>query len=182
MNSDFEYLFNLVSTFFSRKRIQKQLDILNEYEISGWEIWLQIEFAYFLSEQNPTIEWWREQLLEYDYRMEKEKCFLKPDFLIRKSGWKKETYIALELKQHSIAGSCINNMMSDVKKIYKVRQSELDIRNFWVLGITKMEEIQEKKELLSKILKSANNNDIRLNEKCIEIHRIHNTSYAYMLF
>jgi len=179
MRRDFNYLHTLVSAFFSKRHIQKGLNIIRTSEISGWEGWLQVEFAYFLSEHDSGPEWWREWPVEYDYRKEKDRWFLRPDFIIRKKGWKTESYVALELKQHPEAGSCLNNMMADVAKVSKARKSELDIRSFWVLGVTEKE---PKNEIRHKMFTRAQEKEVELIDDCVAIRFIPNTEYAYMLF
>ena len=74
--------------------------------------------------------------MEYDYRKVKDRSLLRPDFIIRKKGWRLDSFIALEFKQHPDAGACINNMLSDVEKVSRARESEIDIRSMWALGIT----------------------------------------------
>ncbi|KAA8996733.1 hypothetical protein FJU30_21275 [Affinibrenneria salicis] len=93
INRDFDYLTTLLSDFFSQKEIRKRLSIIDEAGITGWEVWLQIEFASFIAQQNNI--WSREEILEFDFRKRPEKYFFRPDFLLRKKGWILETYSAL---------------------------------------------------------------------------------------
>lgn len=140
MKEDFSYLSLLIKEFFSSEHIIERLNLIYKDErISGWEIWLQIEFSHFLATHNSEPEWYRESPLKFDRRKEKEKSYFCPDFLIRKKGWTRESYVALEIKQHPIPASCIRNMRSDIDKVSKMRISELNIRTMWVLGIFKAE-------------------------------------------
>ncbi|MBU0501146.1 MAG: hypothetical protein KJ558_03715 [Gammaproteobacteria bacterium] len=135
MSGDFQYLVKLTDDFFRQRRVGKSLGIIEEQKITGWEIWFQIEFANFLSQHESSPEWWREWPVEFDRRTEKERTFCRPDFIIRKKGWRKESFAALEVKQNPDPGLCFSYMMKDIKKISKVRRSALDLRTFWVLGV-----------------------------------------------
>ena len=84
MTKDQEYILDIAAKFFKEKEIKKKFQIIQSSNITGWEIWLQIEFAYFLNGFDGQPEWYREFSYEYDRRKEKIKLKLKPDFLIRK--------------------------------------------------------------------------------------------------
>ena len=177
--SDFQYISELVESFFSQAHIQRALNLIYEQEISGWEIWWQIEFANFLSMHKTEPEWYREEAIDFDMRMEKGKSFARADFVIRKKGCKQDAYIALELKQHPVYSNCIRNMMKDIIKFEKLKKSHLEIRSFWVLGVFNREKKQYVKEFVS----------ARLEEADYEFHRsiflnkfIPNTHYAYCIF
>ncbi|QKF52806.1 hypothetical protein [Pseudomonas graminis] len=132
---DFEYMRDLIEEFFKRPAIRSSLKVIEEAGITGWEIWFQVEFARFLAAHESKLDWAREWPIEFDYRREKTRNFLKADFLIRKKGSAVDRWIALEIKQHVNAGNCINNMVSDLAKVAKMRKSELDMRSIWALGI-----------------------------------------------
>ncbi|MDL0433993.1 hypothetical protein QPM17_22895 [Marinobacter sp. TBZ242] len=95
MSQDFDYLTELTEDFFRQRRVGRSLRIIEESEITGWEVWFQVEFAHFLSQHLTEPEWWREWSLDYDRRMEKGRTFCRPDFIIRKKGWRQESYAAL---------------------------------------------------------------------------------------
>lgn len=135
MNADYYYLSSLLSEFFSQNNIQNRLNIIHEHDISGWETWLQIEFSAFLAAHPSEPDWDREVTLCVDKRKEKNKLTIRPDFIIRKKGWRQERYMALEIKVHPVAKSCIHNMMADFEKLGKMRVSELDVRSYWGLGL-----------------------------------------------
>ncbi|MEI7868943.1 MAG: hypothetical protein WCI11_13720 [Candidatus Methylumidiphilus sp.] len=148
MNGDFVYLGTLVEEYFRQQRVGKALSIIEDQEITGWEVWFQVEFASFLSQHPSEPEWWREWPVEFDGRIEKEHLFCRPDFIIRKKGWRKYSYAALEVKQHPEAGICFSNLMKDIKKVAKVKASALDIRTFWVLAIHHRKPKPELRELI----------------------------------
>ncbi|EKP0278424.1 hypothetical protein JGK46_002288 [Aeromonas bestiarum] len=135
MKADFDYLSSLISEFFSQKEIQNRLNIIYEHDISGWETWLQIEFSTFLAGHASEPDWGREVALSVDKRKEKDRLAIRPDFIIRKKGWRQERYMALEMKIHPAAKSCIHNMMADFEKLGKMKASELDVRSYWGLGL-----------------------------------------------
>ena len=49
INRDFDHLSTLLHLFFTRQDIQQKLNIIDQHNISGWEIWMQIEFANLLA-------------------------------------------------------------------------------------------------------------------------------------
>ena len=134
--NDFEFSKSLLENFFSQRKIQKSLDIIFENDITGWEIWLQIEFATFLTiEYGDEIEWYREYEILTDGRKEKLRKKVSADFIFRRKNFKKNSYIVLEFKQNPSPRSCFSCMLKDVDKIEKVKVSDIDMRNFWVVGI-----------------------------------------------
>lgn len=179
MNPDFEYLSELTGAFFRQRVICNSLSLIEMHEISGWEVWLQIQFAYFLSQHHSNPEWWREWPIELDRRTEKERLLCRPDFIIRKKGWRQESYTALEMKQHPNAGICLNNMIKDITKISKVRGSALNLRTFWVLGIHQRQQKAELRDLIESRLKAA---DMPSPGDHLLIKYIPASNYAYSMF
>jgi hypothetical protein len=142
---DFDFTVQLFDSFFSQKRIQKRLNIIEDKEITGWEVWWQIEFATYLSTKDESLsEWYR----EWEYPLDKRKTntFTKMyiDFLIRQKGSKKDEYIALELKQNIFVKKCIKSMLEDTDKVFSMRKSASDIRSFWNIGIYREKNIEDK--------------------------------------
>ncbi|RFD33855.1 hypothetical protein CER19_02525 [Pseudomonas sp. GL93] len=133
--ADFEYMHDLLNGFFKMPNIRSALRVIQKQQITGWEIWFQVEFARFLSEHISEPDWEREYAVEFDYRREKLGYFFKPDFIIRKKHWPKDRYVALEIKQHIQLGNCLTNMVADLAKVAKIRKSQLDLRSIWALGI-----------------------------------------------
>lgn len=179
MSQDFAYITELADDFFRQRRVGRSLRIIEESEITGWEVWFQVEFAHFLSQHETEPEWWREWSIDYDRRIEKERTRCRPDFIIRKKGWRQESYAALEIKQHPDAGICFSNMMKDIQKISKVRTSSLDIRSFWVLGIHKRRPKGELLELIMSRFEAAGMNPPEGN---IVLRYIPGSNYAYSVF
>lgn len=169
----------LTEEFFRQRRVSRSLCIIAEQEITGWEVWFQIEFANFLSQHHSEPEWWREWPVEFDRRREKTRIFCRPDFIIRKKGWRKDMYAVLEVKQHPEAGVCFSNMMKDIEKIAKIRASSLDLRSFWVLGI----HLRKPKAELFKMIESRfGAAGLKFHVDDVLIKYIPNSRYAFSMF
>lgn len=180
MNQDFDYVAQLVNGFFTQQRVGRSLQLIEEYEITGWEVWFQVEFAHFLSQHESQPEWERERSIDYDHRMEKERNFCRPDFIIRKKRWRKESYTLLEVKQHPEAGTCLSNMIKDVKKISKIKESSLDVRGYVVLGIHRRQKKGELRELIESRFKAENMKPPP--KKNVLVRYIPGSNYAYSMF
>lgn len=178
--NDFIFTLSLFEEFFSQKKIQNSLQTINKTNITGWEIWFQVEFATFLENKHNAIsEWYREWEYPLDKRKSlKNKMFI--DFLVRQKYAKKDSYIALELKQNISAKTCITNMIKDVNKVTAIRKSSSDIRSFWNIGIYKRisDNHYQDKEKIEKIILSKFNTE----ESFIESKYIKNTNFAYTIF
>ncbi|MCG9647616.1 hypothetical protein L1D24_03420 [Vibrio brasiliensis] len=48
---DFQFIKELAVDFFSQQHIVERLSLIESNELTGWEIWLQVEFAMFLETQ-----------------------------------------------------------------------------------------------------------------------------------
>ncbi|MEJ5034777.1 hypothetical protein WH243_16295 [Acinetobacter sp. MYb177] len=177
MSKDHEYILDVVAKFFKEKEIKKKFQIIQDSNITGWEIWLQIEFAYFLNGFDDQPEWYREFSYEYDRRKEKIKLKLKPDFLIRKKGWKLDEYMALEFKQDVKPVSCLKKMLLDLDKYTKVRKSNNNLRSIWTLGIFYAEDIDAVQDKFSKVL--VDHGYYKLENLVIE--QINKTNYWFVL-
>jgi len=170
---DLDFVIKLFDGFFSQKRIQKRLDVIDNRHITGWEIWFQIEFATYLDMKEESIsEWYR----EYPYSTDKRKTSQKKmfiDFLVRQKYAKKDSFVALELKQNISGKKCVNNMIKDINKVISMRKSESDIRSFWNVGVY-LEHIDE--DEIKNILEPY------INNKYMKIKQIKNTNFSYIIF
>ncbi len=175
MQADFNYIFELVDEFFADDHIQNRFSIINDWDISGWEVWLQIEFSHFLATHLSNPEWHREIPIEYDRRKEKNKYFFKPDFIIRKKGWRIDTYSAIEIKQHPNAASCIRNMNKDVERISKMKTSQLNMRSLWLLGIFKANKEDALNDMVNEYITDNQSTYVTTNF-------IGDTGFAYVMF
>ena len=176
---DFEFTVKLFDNFFSRKKIQKRLKIINEKEITGWETWWQVEFATYLSTKDKTVsEWYREYKYPVDKRVSSQ-TEMAIDFLIRQKHAKKNSFIALELKQDIYATSCIRKMLKDADKVFSMRQSASDIRSFWNIGVYKEPMSVDGEAEKSKILEYVN---LNTSDDFIKIQEIEDTGFYYIIF
>lgn len=178
LNRDFDHLSTLLHLFFEREDICQKLNIIDQNNITGWEVWLQVEFANMLC--STGHEWWREQILCCDKRRNPVRPTLRTDFLLRKKGWTQDSYIALEIKQNRDATSCVKNMIADLEKSAKIKRSELDLRSFWTLGITPMID----KERLDYLIDSYLDEKFYLTKsrkKHVLLKEINNTPYCYIV-
>lgn len=150
INRDFDPLCTLLHPFFIREDIRQKLNIIDQNNITGWEVWLQIEFSSLLV--STGHEWWREQTLNADLRKNPVRNSLRTDFLLRKKGWTLDSYIALEIKQNNDPTSCVRNMVLDLEKSARIKASEIDLRSFWTLGITRTIERERLEALIDRYL------------------------------
>lgn len=179
MHSGFSYLSELVTEFFASTNVRRGFNVIYDCDISGWETWLQIEFAAFLSAHPTEPEWYREWSVEYDRRMEKQKNLLRPDFLIRKKGWYRDSYASIELKQASSAKSCIRKLVSDIEKLDKAKYSSLEIRTAWVLGVFRR---TSKAQVLQYAREACEATGYEFDENYVVNRVIPRTEYAYCFF
>jgi hypothetical protein len=133
MKQDFKFMTELVSEFFSKKTIRDTLASISDFEISGWEKWLQVEFAKFCMTHDQISDWGRELRYELDKRVSKERksCFI--DFFIRQKY--KQSSLGIEIKQHKSPSSCIKAMITDIAKVDQIKYSQDDLRGIWCFGI-----------------------------------------------
>ena len=79
---DFEFMTRLADEFFREKHVGKMLKTFSEAHMTGWEKWLQIEFAAFLSVHENVTYWWRESRYQIDQRIRDSRKVCAVDFLI----------------------------------------------------------------------------------------------------
>nr|WP_318383116.1 hypothetical protein [uncultured Enterobacter sp.] len=178
IDRDFDHLTTLSHLFFEREDIRQKLNIIDQYNISGWEIWMQIEFANLLV--STGHEWWREQTLGSDQRKNPGRPSMRTDFLLRKKGWTQESYIALEMKQNIDPTSCVKNMIADLIKTAKIKRSELDLRSFWTLGITRTIERDRLEYLIDKYL-DEKYYQTKSRKKHVLLKEIDQTPFCYIV-
>ena len=177
---DFDFTVQLFNNFFSQKRIQKRLKVIEDEEITGWEIWWQVEFATYLSTKDETLsEWDREWEYPLDKRKNKKSTKMFIDFLIRQKRAKKDSYIALELKQHIYAKSCIRKMLEDVEKVFSMKESASNIRSFWNIGIYREKMVGGDESVVKMILEDSR---ISTDSNFIRTEKISNTGFYYTIF
>jgi len=177
LQKDFEFVKNLKNEFFSQRKIQHSLTVIQKKDISAWELWWQVEFATFLSQHKDGHEWYREQHIDVDRRKDKEKSKLIADFIIRPKNHALEKFILLELKQNRSVTTCISNMVKDVNKIDKARAASLNQRSFWCVGVHPKD---SKKRIRETVLAAAEKHDIGIHD--IYTKFIPFTGFAFTIF
>ncbi|HEX7636230.1 MAG TPA: hypothetical protein VF427_13250 [Noviherbaspirillum sp.] len=147
MKHDFEFLTDLVSDFFSRRSVRDTLSTISDFEISGWEKWIQIEFARFCKDHEKISEWGRELRYELDKRISNGKSMCSIDFLIRQKH--KQSPLGIEIKQHSSPNNCIKAMLQDIAKVNRIKYSQDDLRSIWCIGVHSAESPAEVNRLVA---------------------------------
>lgn len=176
---DFEFVAQLAEQFFGQKHIQKRLRLIENNEITGWEVWLQVEFSVFIDSHIDIAEWEREFQYSIDRRSARHRQHMAIDFVFRKKRTSVGQYIALELKQNIEASSCIRGMMEDVCKVSLVKSSEDDLRSMWSLGVhTRIDNDQ----MLTIIENYAEQYDVELEQGCVISKPVSKTNLAYTVF
>ncbi|QFR49790.1 hypothetical protein FJR48_08620 [Sulfurimonas lithotrophica] len=179
MIKDFKFIISIMDGFVKQTSIQNKLNVIDECYITGWEIWFQIELASYLDNHYNVSEWYREEQYYMDKRKSKYKSKMAVDFLVRQKNTKKDSYIAVELKQHSSTETCIAKMIDDIIKVDSAKQSCTQFRSFWNIGIHKRE--NSKQVVKEKIQKKVKQKNILMHEY-IEVRWIPNTNFAYTIF
>ena len=178
VNGDFEFLANLFDKFFSQKSIRDRLNLIEGKNITGWEIWLQVELAFFLDVQENVMDWMREVPCSTDRRVEKLKAKGIIDFWLREKNKSTETMIAIELKQAKVAKSCITAMIKDLNKFHSLKPSEQNcIRTFWCVGIHP--QVEEDETCIQYI--NDNKDGYEFNQNHILSKKIKGTSFSFTI-
>lgn len=133
ISQDLEFLKALVEDFFRRARIRSTLAAIRAESITGWEKWLQIEFASFIRQHAEVKGWSRESSYQLDQRVAEARSKCAVDFIIHQK--RKHSHLAVEMKQIKSPSSCVNAMIKDIKKLHSIRRSEFDIRSVWCIGV-----------------------------------------------
>lgn len=176
---DFDFIANLVAEFFQQKHIKMRLQLIESRLITGWEIWLQVEFSVFLEAHLEVAYWGREFQYSIDRRKAPHREYIAIDFVIRKRNAVRGQYIALEIKQNSSVKSCVRCMMEDTHKVALVKESHDDLRSMWTLGIhPKIDEVM----LKDIVYEYAEFFKISLISGCVITQPIGMTKLAYTLF
>ncbi|MGR5258646.1 hypothetical protein ACPV5Q_01630 [Vibrio astriarenae] len=120
---DKEKVFQCIHGFFQEEHVQKTIATIGKCQISGWEGWLQVEFAHYLEtkvygEKKQQFNWYREYKIItkssiYDKSDEQNKYII-PDFWIS-SGPDSNAYYLIEFKR-SNTGAIVREMKVDIEK------------------------------------------------------------------
>lgn len=177
LKADFEFVQGLVQDFFASRHLRRTLVAIEADEISGWEKWLQIELAQFFREHDQIKAWWRESSYKLDRRVAQSRTQCAVDFLLHQA--RKQSHMALEVKQVDSVNNCVAGMLLDRRKISRIRGGVYDIRSVWCLGIHKA---ASQDEVRRKLVYHADRLEVEYNDKFFDSRRIGRTGYSYTLF
>ncbi|MCG6459295.1 hypothetical protein K6U44_02280 [Vibrio parahaemolyticus] len=178
MNTDFQFTLALIQAFFKQPKIQQRLQLIAQRNITGWEIWFQVEFACFIDNHEDIGQWYREWQYSVDRRRTKIRQYMAIDFVFRRKHTNRDKFIALEVKQNLNATQCIHNMFRDVDKVWQMKSSEDDLRSMWCLGI---HQIAPENNLKSAIEKYSSQYGFELDAGCIRHEEIEGTTWSFTL-
>lgn len=174
LKEDFEFVLQLAQEFFDQDTIVEKLKAFSDYQIKGWEIWFQVEFALFLQAHSLVAEVDREKKFKMDLRKSKDKMTCSIDFFIRQKY--KHTSIPLELKQGTKAASCIRHMLMDITKFEKIRCTNFPTsRSLWCLGV----HVSVSDDSIKKIIHE--NKVFEMNIDYVKTFEIQGTEYSFTL-
>lgn len=167
----------IAQKFFAKKSIKDTLVAISEFEISGWEKWIQIEFAMFCKSQDNITRWGRELRYELDKRISRNQSSCAIDFLIKQKY--KHSPLAIEIKQKNSATECVNAMLADIKKIRQIKYSNDDLRGVWCMGIHHTKTSADMKKLVSDCAQKART---EVNSDFIYSKQIGRTDFSVTIF
>ncbi len=177
MTTDFEFMQRVSEGFVAKKAIKETLSMISEFDITGWEKWIQIEFAKHCKSHSEITHWGRELRYELDRRSSKTKASCSIDFFIKQKY--KQSPLALEIKQQWSARGCINSMLRDKAKLRNVKWSKDDLRGVWCLGVHATDSPENIKNLVA-FCARAKKIDIKQNQ--VFSRRIGHSDYSVTLF
>ena len=177
MSADFEFMTSITRDFFAKKMIKETLGTISDFDISGWEKWIQIEFAKFCKSHSEISEWGRELRYALDRRSSKLKATCAIDFMIKQKF--KQSPLAVEIKQLRSPRGCINSMLRDKAKISRIKYSEDDLRGIWCIGVHNAATVESVENLVSFC---ARENKIAINPNHVFSRQIGRTPFSVTLF
>ncbi len=177
MKKDFEFIAQIANDFFDQDHIHGTLSHILNFGISGWEKWVQIEFAKFCQLHDEISEFGREIRYELDGRMSRQKLTCSIDFLLRQK--RKHSPMGIEFKQSQSAKICIRQMFDDVLKVQKIKYSQDDLRSIWCIGIHLFE---PKESIIDIVMNNAEKTGVLINEDLIFFKKIKNSGFSVTIF
>ena len=167
--------------FCTNSRVRNTLKTISQSKLTGWEKWLQIEFLMFLQKHPEICDPKNEQLYYLDGRKSDQKKAY-ADFSFRKKFSEKSSRVVLEFKANNRLSTCIDGMINDWIKICCVRQSEDNMRSFWVVGFHRIEnkEIGQIEKIIKKLVEERSK--WKIGQNLIKTIPVSNSGYAVTLF
>ena len=177
MKKDFDFTAQLMNEFFDQNHIQERFKLIQECEISGYEIWLQVEVAAFFNAHSLVADWKREVEYSIDRRVMKHRNRALVDLIFRKKHSSTDKWIGLEIKQNQNLSACLRGIMEDTLKLNAVKDSEDNLRCFWSLGVFQA----SNENVHDKLMNSANSHNFELPKNCFQHHKIGDSGYEYLV-
>lgn len=174
--NDFEFICSLASAFFGRPHLKKRLIAISEEKMTGWEKWLQIEFATFVRDHPDIKAWWRESKYQLDGRLLSSRSKCAVDFLVHQRH--KQSHMAIELKQMNSADRCIGAMLKDIVKIGTIKKATFDIRTVWCIGV---HHVEDPAEVYRLIKYKADKMNIDIDQNLVKTLKIGRTQYSFTI-
>ncbi len=97
--------------FFKQPKIQQRIQLITQRNITGWEIWFQVEFACFIDNHEGIGQWYREWQYSVDRRRTKIRQYMAIDFAFCRKHTNRDKFIALEVKQNLNAFTTCSKML-----------------------------------------------------------------------
>ena len=174
---DFQFIYEISKSFFKKAHVKKTLAAIDADYVTGWEKWLQIEFATFLREHPDIRAWWRESKFEIDKRVLAFRSRCAVDFLVHQKS--KQSHFALELKQRNSPSGCVKGMLQDRRKIAAIKYRDYDIRSVWCLGVHR---VQTPEEVLRLLRYYSDKMKISIKPENAITEAIGQTGYSFTIF
>lgn len=165
----------LFKDFFKQSHIKKTLVAIKTAEITGWEKWLQVELAtHFFS--TPSVKEWEQEVRHHlDKRKTDGRSTVSIDFHIHQKG--KHSALALEVKQGRKMAGCVQGMLRDLKKVSKIKDSQLVTRSAWFLGV---HPAASRTDVLAEVdYYAKTKHGFELDHACVSVHPIGKTGYSF---
>lgn len=175
--SDFHRVSELIQKFCDSNHLQQVLgDLDSKKKVSGWEGWLQLEFAHFLHGRADIEDWRREARYRLNKQKSKKRSRAHLDFSIRWKHTDKKLRIGLELKAKYDFRTCFREMLKDWEKAEKIKKCEDNMRDFYVVGFHTMgkRSIEDIQAIIS--------HETDIPKRHILCHPIGKTPFAVTLF
>lgn len=177
MKNDFEFLKEVLDSFFQVNSVADGLALIYDTGITDWEKWLQIEFARYCYKHEKITQSEREKRYGLDKRKSKLRNVCAIDFWIKQKH--KQSGFGLELKQHFKTRRCISLMLNDKAKVNNVKFSHNDLRSVWFWGV---HEAADKSEVNIVVDKLSEIYKVEINPKLLHSSPILNTNFSYTIF
>jgi len=151
---ELSFCIRILNSFFSQQKIAKVISMIDKNDFSGWEKWFQIELAYNLSTNSKIAAFNIEEKFSVRKNSSISQTKIRADVCLRPKGWKKNSWIFLELKQNHDYKKCIRAMIKDCDKMWAAKKRSIngiEVRYLCVVGVFKLVNGLKKKDVIDYI-------------------------------